>query len=65
MYAVIGRVKIHSGHEDETLSMIVDGGVAMVRACPARPAGTGREPSPDGNDPQGYTEHLRVIGQGR
>jgi hypothetical protein len=31
MYAVIGRVKIHSGHEDETLAMIIDGGVPMVR----------------------------------
>ena len=31
MYAVIGRVKIHSGHEAETLSMITEGGVPMVR----------------------------------
>ena len=32
MFAVIGRVKIHPGHEDETLAMIVNGGVPMVRA---------------------------------
>jgi hypothetical protein len=31
MYAVIGRVKIKSGHEDETLAMIQDHGVAMLR----------------------------------
>jgi len=30
MYAVIGRVSIHPGHEDETLAMI-RGGEAMVR----------------------------------
>ena len=31
MYAVIGRVKINPGHEEETRSMIADGGVAMVQ----------------------------------
>jgi hypothetical protein len=31
MYAVIGRVKIKPGHEDETRAMIADGGIAMVR----------------------------------
>jgi len=30
MYAVIGRVKIEAGHEQETLAMIDNGGVAMV-----------------------------------
>jgi hypothetical protein len=30
MYAVIGRVTIHAGHEDETLAMI-RGGEAMVQ----------------------------------
>ena len=30
MYAVIGRVKIKPGHEQETLAMIEKGGVAMV-----------------------------------
>jgi hypothetical protein len=32
MYAVIGRVTIHPGHEDETLAMITGGGIAMVQA---------------------------------
>jgi hypothetical protein len=32
MYAVIGRVRIHPGHEDETKAMITNGGVPMVRA---------------------------------
>ena len=31
MYAVIGRVKIKPGHEEETRSMIVEGGVSMVQ----------------------------------
>jgi hypothetical protein len=31
MYAVIGRVKIKSGHEEETGSMIAEHGVRMVR----------------------------------
>ena len=31
MYAVIGRVEIHPGHEDETRKMIQDGGIAMLR----------------------------------
>jgi hypothetical protein len=31
MYAVIGRVKIKPGHEDETREMIASHGVAMVR----------------------------------
>jgi hypothetical protein len=31
MCAVIGRVTIHPGHEDETLAMISGGGVAMVQ----------------------------------
>ncbi len=31
MHAVIGRVKIKPGHEDETQAMIADQGVAMVR----------------------------------
>ena len=32
MYAVIGRVKIKPGHEDETRSMIAEHGVAMIHA---------------------------------
>jgi hypothetical protein len=31
VYAVIGRVVIKPGHEDETRAMVVDHGVAMVR----------------------------------
>ena len=31
MYAVIGRVKIKPGHEEETRLMIVEGGVSMVQ----------------------------------
>jgi hypothetical protein len=31
MYAVIGRVKIKPGHEDETRAMIAEHGVAMVQ----------------------------------
>ena len=31
MHAVIGRVKIKVGHEEETRSMIAEGGVSMVR----------------------------------
>ena len=38
MYAVIGRVTIHPGHEDETLAMISGGGIGMVQGM----AGFGR-----------------------
>jgi hypothetical protein len=31
MYAVIGRVKIKPGHEDETREMIASHGVAMIQ----------------------------------
>ena len=31
MHALIGRVKIKVGHEEETLAMISQGGVAMVQ----------------------------------
>jgi hypothetical protein len=31
MYAVIGRVKIKPGQEDETLTMVQEHGVAMLR----------------------------------
>jgi hypothetical protein len=31
MYAVIGRVTIKPGHEDETRAMILNGGIAMVQ----------------------------------
>ncbi len=39
MFAVIGRVKIKAGHEDETLAMIREGGVAMVRDMPGSAGG--------------------------
>jgi hypothetical protein len=39
MYAVIGRVKIKSGHEDETLAMINQYGVAMVQGMPGAAGG--------------------------
>jgi len=32
MYAVIGRVNIKPGHEEETRSMIVEHGVSMIQA---------------------------------
>ena len=31
MYAVVGRVRIKPGHEDETRAMITEGGVPMLR----------------------------------
>src|ERR1700748_1537018 len=31
MYAVIGRVKIKPGHEDDTRAMIANGGIAMLQ----------------------------------
>ena len=39
MYAVIGRVKIKPGHEQETLAMIEKGGVAMVNGFPGSRGG--------------------------
>ena len=39
MYAVIGRVKIKPGHEQETLAMIDSGGVAMVNGFPGSRGG--------------------------
>ena len=34
MHAVIGRVKIKPGHEDETQAMIANNGIAMVHGMP-------------------------------
>jgi hypothetical protein len=31
MYALVGRVKIKPGHEDQTLAMIGEHGISMVR----------------------------------
>jgi hypothetical protein len=39
MYAVIGRVKIKAGYEQETLAMIDGGGVAMVNGLPGSRGG--------------------------
>jgi len=39
MYAVIGRVKIKPGHEQDTLAMIDGGGVAMVNGPPGSRGG--------------------------
>jgi hypothetical protein len=39
MYAVIGRVKIAPGHEQETLAMIDHGGVALVQGFPGSRGG--------------------------
>jgi antibiotic biosynthesis monooxygenase (ABM) superfamily enzyme len=38
-YAVIGRVTIKPGHEQETLAMIESGGVAMVNGFPGSQGG--------------------------
>ena len=39
MYAVVGRVTIHPGHEDETLAMISGGGISMVQGMPGSAGG--------------------------
>src|SRR5262245_18986510 len=39
MYAVIGRVQIKAGHEQETVAMIDVGGVAMVNGLPGSRGG--------------------------
>jgi len=39
MYAVIGRVKIKPGQEQDTLAMIDGGGVAMVNGLPGSRGG--------------------------
>jgi hypothetical protein len=39
MYAVIGSVKIKPGHEQETLAMIEQGGIAMVNGLPGSRGG--------------------------
>jgi hypothetical protein len=45
MHAVIGRVTIKSGREDETLAMVRERGVAMLGGMLARRADIGRGPS--------------------
>jgi hypothetical protein len=39
MYAVIGRVRIKAGHEEETLAMIDRGGAAMLNGFPGSRGG--------------------------
>ena len=39
MYAVIGRVRIKAGHEEQTRSMIADGGVPMIHGMTGSGAG--------------------------
>jgi hypothetical protein len=39
MHAVIGRVRITPGHEDETFAMISSGGVTMLRGMPGSAGG--------------------------
>jgi hypothetical protein len=39
MYALVGSVKIKPGHEEETLAMIEQGGVAMVNGFPGSRGG--------------------------
>ena len=39
MYALIGRVMIKAGHEEETLAMIERGGIAMVKGFPGSRGG--------------------------
>jgi hypothetical protein len=39
MYAVVGRVKIKPGHENETRAMIADHGVAMLNGMPGSSGG--------------------------
>jgi hypothetical protein len=40
MHAVIGRVKIKPGHEDETRAMIANHGVAMVQGMAGASGGS-------------------------
>lgn len=49
MHAVIGRVKIKPGHEDETVAMIAQHGVAMLQGM-AGSAGGYWARSSDGGD---------------
>lgn len=39
MWALIGRVMIKAGHEEETLAMIERGGIAMVKGFPGSRGG--------------------------
>jgi hypothetical protein len=49
MYAVIGRVKIKPGHEDETRAMIADHGVAMLQGMDGSIGGYWSRTAADGD----------------
>jgi hypothetical protein len=49
MHAVIGRVKIKPGSEDETLAMIASHGVAMVQAMTGASGGYWSRSTDDGD----------------
>jgi hypothetical protein len=49
MYAVIGRVKIKPGHEDETRAMIQSGGIAMVQGMTGSQGGWWSRSTDDGD----------------
>jgi len=49
MHAVIGRVRIKPGHEDETRAMIGDHGIAMVRGMAGSSGGYWCRSAEDGD----------------
>jgi hypothetical protein len=49
MYAVIGRVRIKPGHEDETRAMIADHGISMVRGMAGSAGGYWSRSAEDGD----------------
>lgn len=49
MHAVIGRVKIKPGHEDETRAMIAEHGVAMVQGMAGASGGYWSRGTDDGD----------------
>jgi hypothetical protein len=49
MHAVIGRVEIKPGHEDETRAMIADHGVAMVQGMVGASGGYWSRSTADGS----------------
>ena len=58
MYAVIGRVTIHPGHEEETLAMISGGGVAMVQGMVGRLA---QRLAANPDDPAGWVQLVKAY----
>ncbi len=49
MYAVIGRVKIKPGHEDETRAMIANQGIVMVQGMAGASGGYWSRSTDDGD----------------